>query len=76
MEGVVLTTDVLLVLDAELEVTFLSAAVLPEDALPEACARLAVLLPVVLLFLLTVLLLPMPPLSDVPLANTLSEPVS
>lgn len=75
MEGVVLTTDVLLVLDAELEVTFLSAAVLPEDILPEACARLAVLLPVVLLFLLTVLLLPIPPLSDELLPNTRSDPV-
>jgi hypothetical protein len=75
MEGVVLTTDVLLVLDAELEVTFLSAAVLPEDTLPEACARLAVLLPVVLLFLLTVLLLPIPPLSDELLPNTRSDPV-
>lgn len=75
MEGVVLTTDVLLVLDAELEVTFLSAAVLPEDTLPEACARLAVFLPVVLLFLLTVLLLPIPPLSDELLPNTRSDPV-
>lgn len=74
MEGVVLTTDVLLVLDAELEVTFLSTAVLPEDTLPEACARLAVLLPVVL-FLLTVLLLPIPPLSDELLPNTRSDPV-
>ena len=32
-------------------------------------------LPVELLFLLTVLLDPIPPLSEVPLANTLSEPV-
>lgn len=35
-----------------------------------------VVLEAIVLFLLTVLLLPMPPLSEVPLANTLSEPVS
>ena len=44
--------------------------------LPAADCALVVVLEARVLFLLTVLLLPMPPLSDVPLANTLSEPVS
>ena len=52
----------------------LVADVLPEDVPADASARLLVVLPA-LLFLLTVLLLPIPPLSDEPLANTRSEPV-
>lgn len=72
IDGVVLTTEDLLVVDPVL------AAVLPEasvrdDVPPEACTLLTVLLPEV--FLLTVLLVPMPPLSEDPLENTRSEPV-
>lgn len=36
MEGVVLTTEVLLTADVELDVTFLSVAGLPEDTRPDA----------------------------------------
>lgn len=57
MAGVVLTTEDL---DADDEV---DVTVLPADVLPAACTRLTVVFPVVLLRL-TVLLLPMPPLSE------------
>lgn len=36
MEGVVLTTEVLLIPEAEVEATFLPAAVLPEETFPDA----------------------------------------
>lgn len=58
MAGVVLTTDDLEVDDD------VDATVLPADGLPAACARLTVALAVVLPVRLTVLLLPMPPLSE------------
>ena len=71
IEGVVLTTDDLLVRADLAEDTVLPPAALPEDIPVEAWTRFAELL----LFLLTVLLFPMPPLSDELLPNTLSEPV-
>lgn len=73
--GVVLTIEDLLAEDDVPDVTVLSEAFTLEDVPPEACALLAVLLPAVLLLLLTVLLVPMPPLRDVPLVNTRSDPV-
>jgi len=75
MEGVVLMTEDLFPDADEPDAKFRPEDVLPEEILPDACARLAEDLPVELLFLLTVLLDPIPPLSEVPLANTLSEPV-
>lgn len=72
MEGVVLTTEDLLTAGDVRMAAVLPPAALPDDTPAFACTRLAV---VVLLFLLTVLLLPIPPLSEDPLANTLSEPV-
>lgn len=74
-EGVVLTTEDL---DTELpfvteplEVVTLFGVTLSE----EACDLVAVF-PAMELFLLMVLLVPIPPLVETPLANTLSEPVS
>lgn len=58
MAGVVLTTDDLAA-DDDVDVT-----VLPADGLPAACTRLTVAFPAVLPLRLTVLLLPMPPLSE------------
>lgn len=74
IDGVVLTTD-----DLEGETAFVSETLDVETlfgvTLPdEACTLVAELLATVL-FLLTVLLVPMPPLTDAPLLNTLSEPV-
>ena len=74
MAGVVLTTDDLLAEDDAPTAEVLPADVLPDALLPEACTLLEVVLPV-LLFLLTELLVPMPPLSDEPLLNTRSDPV-
>lgn len=74
-DGVVLTTEDLAAVE-DVEVTVLPGEVLPEDTLPDDCARVAVLLPVVLLLLLTVRLVPMPPLRVEPLPNSLSDPVS
>ena len=71
VEGVVLTTDDLLTEDDGLETVALPPATLPDDTPVDAWARLAE----VLLFLLTVLLVPIPPLSDELLPNTLSDPV-
>ena len=73
--GVVLTIDDLLAEEDVPDAIVLSEALILEDDPPEACALLAVLLPAVLLFLLTVLLVPMPPLSEVPLLNTRSDSV-
>ena len=73
-EGVVRTTDDLLAAGACAETGVLPVAILPEDAAVEACARLDAGLSDEL-FLLTVLLFPMPPLRDELLPNTLSEPV-
>ena len=74
-EGLVLTTEDLEA-DPPLVTVPLVVVTLFGVTLPvEACA-LVVVLPVTELFLLTVLLVPMPPLVDTPLAKTLSEPVS
>lgn len=73
IDGVVLTTDDLFA--AGLDVTVLLAVALPDDSPEEACIRLPAVRPSVPLFLLTVLLDPIPPLSEEPLPNTLSEPV-
>lgn len=74
IEGVVLTTDERFAVEVEPAVTVLPVDALPDETLPDACARLALVL-LVLLFLLTVLLVPIPPLRDEPLPNTLSAPV-
>lgn len=71
MEGVVLTTDDLLTADDAPETVALPLETLPDDAPADAWTRLDE----VLLFLLTELLVPIPPLSDELLPNTLSEPV-
>ena len=71
MDGVVLTIEDLLADEPADEATVLPEALVRDDVFPEACTLLAV----VLLFLLTVLLVPMPPLSDVPLLKTRSDPV-
>ena len=71
----VLTIDDLLAEEDVPDAIVLSEAFTLEDVPPEACALLAVLLPAELLFLLTVLLVPMPPLRDVPLAKTRSDSV-
>lgn len=70
MEGVVLITDDLLAAGVWADAVVLPLAVLPDDTPADASARLA---DVLLLFLLTVLLLPIPPLRDELLPNTLSE---
>lgn len=74
-EGVVLTIEDLeadpALVAVPLVVVTLFGVTLPEDA----CA-LVVVLPAAELFLLTVLLVPMPPLVETPLAKTLSDPVS
>ena len=54
----------------------LLAVVLPAVVLPDDCERETVEPVFPAEFLLTVLLVPKPPRSDDPLANTLSEPVS
>ena len=72
IDGVVLTTDDLLADEAAPTAEVLPAEVLPDAVLPEACTLLEVVLPV-LLFLLTELLVPMPPLSDELLPNMRSE---
>ena len=79
-EGFVLTT-----VDLEAAVPLVAVPLVAEVALsgvtrvgvslPDAFCTLDVLLPDTVLFLLTVLRLPMPPLSDEPLPNTLSDPV-
>lgn len=75
IDGVVLTTEDLeadpALVAVPLVVVTLFGVTLPEDA----CA-LVVVLPAAELFLLMVLLVPMPPLVDTPLAKTLSDPVS
>lgn len=72
VDGLVLTTDDLFVDGVPVDDTFLPADGLPEDS--DACTLLAVLLAEVLL-LLTLLLVPTPPLRDAELPNTLSEVV-
>lgn len=69
-DGVVLTTEDLLADEPADETAVLPETLVRDEVLPEACA-----LPTLLLFLLTELLVPMPPLSEVPLLKTRSEPV-
>lgn len=71
MDGVVLTIEDLLADEPADETAVLPEALVRDDVFPEAWTLLAVLL----LFLLTVLLVPIPPLSDVPLLKTRSDPV-
>ena len=72
LEGAVLTTEDLLTAGCTLDADVLPFVVLRDEIPAEAWMRLAV---AVLLFLLTVLLLPIPPLREDPFPNTLSEPV-
>lgn len=75
MAGVVLTTVDLPVGAPFVSVPLTVVTLLGTD-LPADDWVLVVVLEATVLFLLTVLLLPMPPLSEVLPANTLSEPVS
>lgn len=75
IDGVVLTTVDLLVVLPLVAVPLVADVTLFGVVLPAVACDLVVVLPATVLFLLTVLLLPMPPLSEVPLPNTLSDPV-
>lgn len=70
-DGVVLTTEDLLADEPAGEMDVLPETLVRDEVFPEACALPTLLL----LFLLTELLVPMPPLSEVPLLKTRSEPV-
>lgn len=76
IEGVVLTTVDLFAVLPFVAVPLVADVTLVGVVLPAAASALVLVLPAIVLFLLTVLLLPMPPLREVLLLNTLSEPVS
>lgn len=76
IDGVVLTTVDLFAVLPLVSVPLVADVTLFGVVLPAVACALVVVVPVAVLFLLTVLLLPMPPLSEEPLPNTLSDPVS